>query len=99
MSLEDYFIFSFDFITKDGIEGRLVKDCNNDIIINIAGFTALTFCDAEEFEYITKIDVDAITTGDVVKLDDVSVTITDMDTETHAENNAFWDRVERSELP
>lgn len=98
MSLENYFIFSFDFITKDGIKGHLAKDCDDDIIIDIAGFSSLIFCNAEEFEYITKIDVDTIAPGDIIKLDDVSVTITDMDTETHAENLRFWDRVESMEM-
>ena len=94
MSLEDYHIFSFDFITRDDVNGRLAKDCNDDIIIDIAGFSSLTFCSADEFEYITDIDVDNINIGDIVELDDVFVIITSIDTETKAEFNSACEEME-----
>lgn len=97
MSLKDYHIFSFEFETKDGVNGRLAKDCNDDIIIDIAGFSSLTFCSADQFEYITDIDVDNINIDDIVQLDDVLVTITSIDTETKAEFNSACEAIEMRE--
>lgn len=97
MVLENYNIFSIDFVTADDVNGHLAKDCNDDITIDIAGFTSLTVCDAEQFEYISDIDFDNVSVGDIIEIDGVLVTVTGIDKETNAEFNSACEEIEMRE--
>ena len=83
--LEDFHIFQVDFITSDGIKGYLAKTCEDNVIINIAGFT-LELCDIDEFN-------DFVTIKDnTIVIDDVQCKIVSIDKETNAEFNEFCDK-------
>lgn len=60
MNIENYHIFAVEFTTADGIIGNLYKSNNDEIFIDICGFSALELCKADEFNCFCKINDDKI---------------------------------------
>ena len=87
VNLEDMHLFAVEFTTTDGVNGRLALTDRDELVVNVAGFTGLVFCNADEFHYYVKFN------GNQMVFDnEVFCTVTNVEYETNAEFNEFCDK-------
>ena len=87
VNLDDMHLFAVEFTTADGVDGRLALTDRDELVVDVAGFTGLVFCNADELHYYVEFD------GNQMVLDkEVFCTVTDVQYETKAEFNEFCER-------